>query len=493
MSQLLLISAPIIVFLGAFFLTILSLYKKVATSTFITISTTILVVALIVEIINFSGVYSYLPYTDIFNNSLVFDTFSNFFTILLIFGTIFIVLITHRSLEEFKYFKGEYFALLLFSLFGMMMLSHSNELFTAYISLEIASFAIYILIGFKKTKIQSEAVLKYLVFSSFIGIFFLLGAILVYAVVGSTNMNDIVAFIANKPFEELKLLFIALSLMLFLFLFKIAAFPFQGWVLDVYKGAPTHITAFMASVFKIAIFSFFLRLFLENQNILEPYWDNILYLIIVLTILYGSWLAIVQDNVEIMLVASSIVHTGYILMGLIAIGQSDAAAYSIMFYLIAYLLSAVVSFGVVSIVVTELKTKPLLDNFNGLAKKRPFMSAAITIALLSLAGVPSTIGFIAKFYIFTQIVHAGYWPLALFGVLATFVSIYYYFRVIARIYFYDRKESQHFVHLQLGSYAILFATFLIILGGVGSALVYFIPSINIDAIMNLSEIAIKSI
>ena len=493
MSQLLLISAPIIVFFGAFSLTILSLYKKVLTNTFITISTVTLIVALTIEIINFNGVYSSLPYEDIFNNILIFDTFSNFFTVLLIFGTIFTVLIAHRSLEEFKYFKGEYFALLLFSLFGMMMLAHSNELFTAYISLEIASFSIYILIGFKKTNIQSEAVLKYLVFSSFIGIFFLLGAILVYAVVGSTNINDISRFIVDKPFEELRLLFIALSLILFLFLFKIAAFPFQSWVLDVYKGAPTHITAFMASVFKIAIFSFFLRLFLDNQNILEPYWDNILYLIVVLTILYGSWLAIVQDDVEIMLVASSIVHTGYILMGFIAIGQSSAAAYSVMFYLIAYLLSAVVSFGVVSIVVTELKTKPLLDNFNGLSKRRPFMSAAITIALLSLAGVPSTIGFIGKFFIFTQIIHAGYWPLALLGVLATFVSIYYYFRVIARIYFYDRNQNQNFAHLQLGSYAILFATFLILLGGVGSALVYFIPSINIDAIMKLSEIAIKSL
>ena len=279
---------------------------------------------------------------------------------------------------------------------------------------------------------------------------------------------------------------------MFLFLFKIASFPFQNWVLDVYKGAPTHITAFMASIFKIAIFAFFLRLFLQNQIIFEPYWDTILYIIIVSTIIYGSWLAIVQQDIEVMLVASSIVHTGYILMGFISIGQSSDAANSIMFYLIAYLLSAIVSFGVLSVIVTELKTKPLLDNFNGLAKKRPYMSAALTVALLSLAGIPSTIGFTGKFYIFSQTIHAGYWELALLGVLATFVSIYYYFRVIARIYFYDKNKIQHTVHLQFGSYVLLFATFLIILGGVGSALVYFIPSLNIDAIINVSKLAVGS-
>jgi NADH-quinone oxidoreductase subunit N len=493
MDNFLLILTPIILFIGGFSLMILSLYKRFTIDSFIAISTAILVFAFIIELINMNGVYSILIYPELFNNILIFDTFSNFFTLLLIFGTIFIVLIAHRTLDEFKYFKGEYFALLLFSLFGMVMLVHSNELITSYVSLEIASFSVYILIGFKKTNIQSEAMLKYLVSSSFIGMFFLLGAVLVYAIVGSTNLTDISLFIANKPFEQLTFLFIAFSLMLMLFFFKIAAFPFQSWVLDVYKGAPTHITAFMAAVFKIAIMAFFLRIFLKNQMILEPYIDTILYAIIVLTILYGSWLAIIQQNVEVMLVASSIVHTGYILMGFISIGQSTEAGYSIMFYLIAYLLSAIVSFGVLSVVSTEMKMKPLLDNFNGLASKRPFISAAITVALLSLAGVPSTIGFTGKFYLFSQTISAGYWELALLGILATFVSIYYYFRVIARIYFYTDNTNQPKVYLHLGSYALLFATFLILFGGVGSALVYFIPSMNIDAIINFAKLAISSL
>lgn len=493
MENILLILSPIIVFAGAFFLILLSLNKQISINSFIGISVFILMSAFLVEIIKFDGIYSIVLYPELFNKALIFDTYSNFFSLILITGTFFIVLITHRSLAEFEHYKGEYFALILFSLFGMLMLSHANELITAYVALEIASFSIYILIGFKKTKIQSEAILKYLVLSSFIGIFYLLGVVLIYAIVGSTHIFDIVSFIQNKSLDELKLIIIGLSLIIVLFLFKIAAFPFQNWVLDVYKGAPTHITSFLASVFKIAIFSFFLRVFLETSNLNDQYWDNILFVITVATIVYGTWLAIIQKDVEIMLVASSIVHTGYILIGLISIGQASHASESIMFYLIAYMLSAVVSFGVVSIVATELKEKPLLDNFNGLAKKRPFMSASITIALLSLAGVPSTIGFVGKFYIFSQAIEAGYSSLAFIGVLATFVSIYYYFKVIARIYFYDIKIKDFKAHLQLGSYAILFATFLILLGGIGSALVYFIPNADIDSILYITQLAFQSL
>lgn len=493
MSQLFLIATPILLFLGAFITLLFSVNKKITINSFIAMTVAVLIISVIVEVINLDGVYSVLVYQELFHNTLIFDTYSNFFSLLLIGGAIVLVLIIHSTLDEFTYFKGEYFALILFSLFGMILLLHANELITAYIALEIASFSLYALIGFKKYPEQSESIVKYLVFSSFIGGFFLLGVVLVYAVVGSTNIETIAAFIEQKQFEELRLLFIAISLIFILFLFKIAAFPFQNWVLDVYRGAPTHIVSFMASIFKVAIFGFFLRLFIENSMLLDPYLDTVFYWIIVVTILYGTWLAVIQEDVKMMLVASSIVHTGYILMGFISIGQNEIAASSTLFYLIAYLLSAVVSFSVVSIVSTEQKLKLSLDNFNGLAKKRPFLSASLTIALLSLAGIPSTIGFIGKFYIFSQTIDAGYWGLTFLGVLATFVSIYYYFRVIARIYFYDVKVKVHNTHMIFSAYVILFAAFLIILGGIGSALVSFIPSANIDSLLQIVEISISSL
>jgi NADH-quinone oxidoreductase subunit N len=385
----------------------------------------------------------------------------------------------------------------MFALFGMMLLANSNELITAYISLEIASFSVYILVGFhSEDGKRVEAIFKYLVLGSFIGAFYLLGAVLIYGVSATTNLNDIATYITTHSGSDLNLIYIGITLLLFTFLFKIAAFPFQAWVLDVYRGAPMLVTAYMASTFKIAIFSLFLRAFLQTFSTVQNFWDPILYVLIIFTLAYGTWIAITQKIIKRMLAASSIVHTGYILLAFISLGQNIDSAYAIMFYLISYLLTAIGAFGLISHIISDTKVRVTYDDFKGLAHERPFLAAAMTIFLFSLAGIPSTIGFIGKFYVFTEAINAGYATLTIIAILATIISVYYYFRLIAMMYFYPANEAcatEGFNDKRISTYVVAFLAALVVWGGIGSAIVFFIPAPNIDAIINVSKLAIESL
>jgi NADH-quinone oxidoreductase subunit N len=262
------------------------------------------------------------------------------------------------------------------------------------------------------------------------------------------------------------------------------------------------ITAYMASTFKIAIFSFFMRLILDYIAPIIDFWDTILQVVIILTLLFGTWLAITQDIVKRMLAASSIVHTGYLLLAFISLSYANnsilniEAAYSIMFYLIAYLVSALGAFGLASHIISETNIKVTFDDFKGLAKQRPFLAAMMTIFMLSLAGIPGTIGFIGKVYVFTEALKAGYVALAIFAIFATIVSMYYYLRLIAVMYFYPPKDeciSEDFNDSRVSTYAILFVAILTVVGGIGSAVVFFIPVLNIDTLINFAQLAVKSL
>ncbi|MCG3715030.1 NADH-quinone oxidoreductase subunit N, partial [Aliarcobacter butzleri] len=462
-----------------------------------------LIIALLFALSNVNNSFSVQPYESFLNNVLTFDSFSNFFNILLIAGTLLTLLIGEHYFQHRSYFKGEFFSILLFALFGMMVLAQANELITAFIALEIASFSIYIMVGYNSDDSKRvEAIFKYLVLGSFIGAFYLLGMVLVYGATTSTNLADVSTFIATANQQDMILVYIGLTLILFTFLFKIAAFPFQSWLLDVYRGAPMIITAYMASTFKIAIFSFFLRVILDYISPIIDFWDTILSVVIILTLVFGTWLAVTQQIVKRMLAASSIVHTGYLLLAFIALGYKDGhlinidSAYAVMFYLIAYLLSALGAFGLASHIISETNVKVTFDDFKGLAKQRPFLAAMMTIFLLSLAGIPSTIGFIGKIYVFTEAIASGYTLLTVIAILATIVSVYYYFRLIAVMYFYpapDNCETEEFDDKRVSTYAIMFVAILTVLGGIGSAIVFFIPAMNIDTLINFSQVAVQSL
>ena len=503
MSQFFYLIPTLTILTGALALMFMSMYKKFTVKDFIVVSSFFLIIALGFSLSNINSSYSIQPYESLLNNVLTFDTFSNFFNILLITGTLLTLLIGEHYFQHRSYFKGEFFSILLFALFGMMILAHANELVTAYIALEIASFSVYIMVGYNtEDSKRVEAIFKYLVLGSFIGAFYLLGVVLIYGATASTNLANISTFILNANADEMILVYIGLTLILFTFLFKIAAFPFQSWVLDVYRGAPMVITAYMASTFKIAIFSFFLRSILNYIYPIIDFWDEIITIIIVLTLVFGTWLAITQQIIKRMLAASSIVHTGYVLLAFIALSYKDGqlinidSAYATMFYLIAYLLSALGAFGLASHIISETNVKVTYDDFKGLAKQRPFLAAMMTIFLFSLAGIPSTIGFIGKLYVFTEAINAGYIGLTIVAIFATIVSVYYYFKLIAMMYFYSPNEaciSEEFNDKRVSTYAIAFVAILTILGGIGSAIVFFIPAMNIDEIINLTQFAVQSL
>ena len=503
MSQFFYLIPALTILIGALTVMFMSMYEKFSIKTFIIISSIFLLIALGFSLNNINSLYSVQPFDNLLNNVLTFDTFSNFFNILLILGTLLTLLIGEHYLQHRSYFKGEFFSILLFALFGMMLLGHANELVTAYIALEIASFSIYIMVGYNSDDSKRvEAIFKYLVLGSFIGAFYLLGIVLVYGVSATTNLSNIASFIILANQDEMTLIYIGLTLILFTFLFKIAAFPFQSWVLDVYRGAPMVITAYMASTFKIAIFSFFLRMILNYISPIIDFWDEIITIIILLTLIFGTWLAVNQQIVKRMLGASSIVHTGYLLLAFISLSYEDGqilnidSAYATMFYLIAYLLSALGAFGLASHIISETNVKVTYDDFKGLAKQRPFLAAMMTIFLFSLAGIPSTIGFIGKLYVFTEAINAGYVGLTIVAIFATIVSIYYYFKLIAVMYFYPPKIEciiEEFNDKRVSTYAISFVAILTILGGIGSAIVFFIPSMNIDQIIDLSKLAVESL
>ncbi len=497
MTEFLYLVPLIVVLIGALVLMLMSMYEKFTIKHFITTTSIFLLIALGFSLSDFGDLFTAKPFNDLFNNVLIFDTYSNFFHVLLIFGTLLVVLIGEHYFQEHSYFKGEFFSVLMFALFGMMLLANANELIAAYISLEIASFAVYILVGFhSEDSKRVEAIFKYLVLGSFIGGFFLLGTVLIYGVSGTTNLSEISTFITANSGADLNLMYIGLTLLLFTFLFKIAAFPFQSWVLDVYRGAPMLVTAYMASTFKIAIFSLFLRAFVQDFTNIINFWDPILYTLTIVTLAYGTWLAITQKIIKKMLAASSIVHTGYLLLAFISLGQNIDSAYAIMFYLIAYLLTAIGAFGLISHIISETKVRVTYDDFKGLAHERPFLAAMMTIFLFSLAGIPSTIGFIGKFYVFTEAINAGYVTLAIVAIIATIVSVYYYFRLIAMMYFYPTNaacSSEGFNDKRISTYVVAFLAGLVVWGGVGSAIVFFIPAPNIDAIIDISKLAIESL
>ncbi|RZV19952.1 NADH-quinone oxidoreductase subunit N [Aliarcobacter butzleri] len=503
MSQFLYLVPTLTILVGALVLMFMSMYDKFNIKNHIFASSVFLIIALLFALSNVNNSFSVQPYEGFLNNVLTFDSFSNFFNILLIAGTLLTLLIGEHYFQHRSYFKGEFFSILLFALFGMMVLAQANELITAFIALEIASFSIYIMVGYNSDDSKRvEAIFKYLVLGSFIGAFYLLGMVLVYGATTSTNLADVSTFIATANQQDMILVYIGLTLILFTFLFKIAAFPFQSWLLDVYRGAPMIITAYMASTFKIAIFSFFLRVILDYISPIIDFWDTILSVVIILTLVFGTWLAVTQQIVKRMLAASSIVHTGYLLLAFIALGYKDGhlinidSAYAVMFYLIAYLLSALGAFGLASHIISETNVKVTFDDFKGLAKQRPFLAAMMTIFLLSLAGIPSTIGFIGKIYVFTEAIASGYTLLTVIAILATIVSVYYYFRLIAVMYFYpapDNCETEEFDDKRVSTYAIMFVAILTVLGGIGSAIVFFIPAMNIDTLINFSQVAVQSL
>jgi len=438
-------------------------------------------------------IFSTLIYPELFNHALIFDTFALLFLTIVTFGTLFTLIVSQAFIYSNDFFKGETFTLMLFAIFGMQMLPLCNELFTAFIALEISSMSIYVLVGINKHSLKgSEATLKYLLLGSFTGAFYLLGLMLIFAQAGTTNLQELAVFIAQHSFRELALVIAGGLLIMITFMFKIAAFPFGIWVLEVYRGASLPITAFMAGSFKIAVFSIILRLFLVDYESLKSIYDPLIITAAVITLLAGTLLAVSEHNLKRMLAASSIVHSGYLLIALASVAElGSIAAYSIIFYLIAYFLSAVGTFAILSYIEQRDSTELDFNTIKGLSHRYPILSVALTIFMLSLAGFPSTIGFIGKFYIFSGAIDAGLTWLALIGILAAFISIFYYFRLIAMLYFHQSAHTKRQISSPLAYVFILFLALSVLWGGIGTGLITFLP--GTEMIITIAKSAIESL
>ncbi len=487
--------APLLsVGIGAIVLMLLSPIKSLCLKKAGFLAVGFIAVGMIFNFYNFGKLYTYYPFEKSFNSMLIADTYSGYFSAILMMGAFLTLLIGMNYFEKNREFSKEFFSLFLFSLFGMMLLVHANELITAFIALEIASLSLYVMIGYQKTiERRVEASYRYLVLGSLAGAFFLFGSALVYAATNTTKLSQIGLFVTQNIENDITILIVGATMLFITFLFKIAAFPFQNWAIDVYDGAPYPVTAYMAATFKAAIFGFILRLVLIDFDILRDFWDELFFYIVIFTLVYGSFLAVIQNSLKRMLAASSMVHTGYLLIAFLSISViGKNASSAIIFYLVAYFLSAIGAFGLLSYISSDDKVRVTYEDFRGFAHVRPYMAAMMSVFMLSLAGIPSTIGFIGKFYIFSGAIEAGYPILAILGILATFVSIYYYFRLIAIMYFYPSAKMQDVPPLKgMAPFLIGGITIAVIWGGVGNTLISYFP--GVDFLIEMAKLAYDSL
>jgi len=488
-----LILPPLIVAFGGLILMFLSAFNKIKLQNYNLLAIAFLTLAFVIELPRYGSGERFFAFSKLFFKMYIVDDFSILFDLMFLLGAVFTLLVNSVYLKKRKYYSGEFFALILFSIFGMMTLAHSNELISAFIALELASISIYALVGYHKNNpLSGEAMFKYLVLGSFTSSFFILGSALIYGAVDSTNIYDIASFVSSSHGEKLIPVYMGATLIMITILFKIGAAPFHAWVLDVYHGAPFPVTMFMASTFKIALFAIALRIYLVDFKEINALWSSILQVITILTLLIGSWLAYSQKVLKRMLSGSSIVHSGYMLIALSSVGLgAKYAAPAIMFYLIAYFLSSVGAFGILSFLSSDAKRQFTYDDFKGFAQQRPYLAAMMAVFMLSLSGFPSTIGFLGKFYIFTSAIEAGEIALAALGIITAFISVYYYFKLIAVMYFYSSDDQEKKFEFSISTVLIGTMAIIIIWGGIGTSLFSFIP--GADGLIDIAKQAIESL
>jgi len=380
-----------------------------------------------------------------FNGMVTLDGFSSFLDALFLGGGLLSIAIAYGYLKRMDIERGEYYTLMLFSISGMMLMAQAADLIIVFLALELLSIPLYVLAAFARPRSDSEeAGLKYFLLGAFATGFVVYGITLVFGATGATALSGIAAAAAAGTATKY-LLLIGAALILVGFSFKVAAVPFHMWTPDVYQGAPTPVTGFMAVGAKAAGFAALLRIFVTAFPSLTVDLVPVLWGLSALTMIVGNVVAISQTNIKRLLAYSSIAHAGYILMAFVSYGKpgvSGNAVASALFYLVTY---AVTSFGAWAVVIALEKPdgNPStgsgqrgleINDFAGLGRKRPLLAAAMTVFMLSLTGMPPTLGLIGKFYLFRTAIEGGFIGLAIIGVLTSLVSAYYYLRVVVMMY-----------------------------------------------------------
>ena len=368
------------------------------------------------------------------------DGFSVFFVVVISLGIALAALLADDYLRREGLDGPELYVLMLLSGAGGIVMAMANDLIVIFLGLETLSIALYVLAGFNRRRAESrESALKYFVLGSFASAFLLYGIAFVYGATGSTNLGDIAGFLATNTLEHEGLLLGGFALLLVGFGFKASAAPFHVWTPDVYQGAPTPVTAFMASASKAAAFAALLRVFVSTFATYRLDWQPLIWAIAVLTLLVGSFLAIVQTDVKRMMAYSSISHAGFILVGVQAATAHGTSA--ALFYVLAYTFMIVGTFGVATLVAGKGDENHGIDAYRGLARRRPGLALTFTVFLLAQAGVPLTSGFLAKFYVISAAVDAHSYALAIIAMLSSVVSAFLYLRVVVAMYMSDVEEG----------------------------------------------------
>jgi NADH-quinone oxidoreductase subunit N len=340
---------------------------------------------------------------------------------------------------------SEFAFLLMSSSVGLLILLMANDLIVTFIGIETMSLALYLLIAMsREAKLAKEAAFKYFVLGSFASAIFLYGIAFIYGTVGATDFPHI-AENALTLLTTNRLFLIGSALVIIGFGFKVAMFPMQSWVPDVYEGSPTPVTAFMSAAVKAISFIAFLRFFHTADFSGAPAFATLLQWLAAATMIVGNVAALKQQNLKRMLAYSSIAHSGYALIGLITAGFGDnfnAGATSLLFYLFSYSVMSIGTFAVVAVFEKSENTKLNLADLRGLGRNHPVLGISLTVMMLSLAGLPPTVGFFAKFYIFSAAIQQDYYWLAFWGIMSSLVSVYYYLRPVAMLYMSDEQGAE---------------------------------------------------
>ncbi len=396
------------------------------------------------------------------NGLLVVDAFSVFLHMIIYGAATLVILASYEYLERENLQQGEFYALVLFATCGMGIMASATELMTVFVGLEISSISSYILACYRRSALKShESAMKYFLLGSFATAFFLYGVAMVYGATGSTSLLAIRAAAAHSDGNHV-LLTLGFGMLFVGMAFKIATAPFQVWTPDVYEGAPTPVTALLASGPKAAAFAVLLRILFTAFGDASATWFLIIWTSAALTMVVGNFAALAQSNVKRMLAYSSIAHAGYLLVAVAAAGAAkegpDAGIAAVLFYLLAYALMKLGAFTIVSHLGGRGEQRLAIEDYAGLSTRQPVTAACLALYLLSLLGLPLTAGFLGKVYIFRAALDARLIWLVVIMAVTTVVGAFYYLRVIWVMYFREAQQEWTPSPVAPGVAAVMFLT-----------------------------------
>ena len=403
-----------------------------------------------------------------FRDMVLLDDYALFLHVIICYAAALAVLLSIDYLRRNGIESGEYYALVRMSTAGMLLLASAGDLLVVFLGIELMSLPLYVLAGLFKTRLAAgEASMKYFLLGAFATAFLLYGTALIFGATGATNLDRIAAAVAARPADAL--ITVGLGLLLVGFGFKVSSVPCHMWAPDVYEGAPTSITALIATGSKAAALGALLRVLTVALRAVQADWTVVLWAVAAVTMTVGNVIAIAQSNLKRMLAYSSIAHVGYMLVGLVAGGVPGAGA--VLYYLLAYTFTTIGAFGVILMLVERAGEEAVeVRDYAGLARRHPLLAATLSLFLLSLIGIPPLAGFVGKFYLFGSAVRAGYIWLTVVAVLNSAIAAYYYLRVI--VYMYMREPDTTAARLAptfAGSLALAIAAAGIVILGLAPA------------------------